>query len=150
MYAIRSYYDRCTRNCRFCNVAPATPLPADPGEPDKVARAIAELGLRHAVITSVTRDDLDDGGASAFARVVEAIRAQAPQCTVELLIPDLQGNRAALATILAASPDILGHNLETVPRLYPEIRCGADYRRSLELLASAGRGWGGRTKSGLV
>jgi lipoyl synthase len=127
----------CTRDCAFCNVSPGTPLPPDPAEAEKVARAVAELGLRHAVITSVTRDDLADGGASAFAAVTAAIRAAAPGCRIELLIPDLQGDRQALATILAAAPDLLGHNLETVPRLYPAARQGADYRRSLELLAAA-------------
>jgi lipoic acid synthetase len=129
--------DRCTRNCRFCNVEGGSPLPPDPQEPAKVAAAIAELGLRHAVITSVTRDDLPDGGASHFARLTEEIRKAAPGCRVELLIPDLQGSREALATILSAGPDILGHNLETVPRLYPAVRRGAVYRRSLELLAWA-------------
>ena len=129
--------ERCTRDCAFCNVAAGTPLPPDPEEAGKVARAVAELGLRHAVITSVTRDDLTDGGAAAFAAVTTAIRAAAPDCRIELLIPDLQGDRRALATILAAGPDLLGHNLETVPRLYPAARRGADYRRSLDLLAAA-------------
>jgi lipoyl synthase len=129
--------ERCTRDCAFCNVAAGTPLPPDPAEAQKVARAVAELGLRHAVITSVTRDDLADGGAGAFAAVTTAIRAAAPSCRIELLIPDLQGDRQALATILAAAPDLLGHNLETVPRLYPAARRGAGYRRSLELLAAA-------------
>jgi len=129
--------DRCTRNCRFCNVQDALPLPVDPQEPQKVAQAVAELGLRHAVVTSVTRDDLADGGAAQFARLTEAIRQAAPDCRVELLIPDLGGSRQALATILDAGPDLLGHNLETVPRLYPEVRQGAVYERSLQLLASA-------------
>jgi lipoic acid synthetase len=129
--------DRCTRSCRFCNVQDGAPLPPDPQEPLKVARAVAELGLKHAVVTSVTRDDLADGGADQFARLTEAIRRDAPGCRVELLIPDLAGNRQALATILAAGPDILGHNLETVPRLYPAVRQGAVYERSLQLLADA-------------
>ena len=129
--------ERCTRDCAFCNVPPGTPLPPDPEEAKKVARAVAELGLRHAVITSVTRDDLADGGAAAFAAVTAAIRAEAPHCRIELLIPDLAGDTQALATILAAAPDLLGHNLETVPRLYPEARQGADYRRSLALLRAA-------------
>jgi len=141
--------DHCTRNCRFCNVHHDAPQPPDVEEPAKVARAVAELGLRHAVITSVTRDDLEDGGASIFARVVAEIRSHAPRCRVELLIPDLQGSPEALATILAAAPDILGHNLETVPRLYPAVRCGADYRRSLDLLSAAQNGTL-RTKSGLM
>jgi lipoic acid synthetase len=127
--------DRCTRSCRFCNVQDGAPLSVDPQEPQKVAQAVAELGLKHAVVTSVTRDDLADGGAGQFARLTEAIRQAAPGCRVELLIPDLGGNRQALATILAASPDILGHNLETVPRLYQAVRQGAVYERSLQLLA---------------
>ncbi len=129
--------ERCTRDCAFCNVTPGDPLPPDPAETEKVARAVAELGLRHAVITSVTRDDLADGGAAAFAAATAAIRAAAPCCRIELLIPDLQGDRQALAAILAAAPDLLGHNLETVPRRYPAARQGADYHRSLELLAAA-------------
>jgi len=129
--------DRCSRNCGFCNVPHGDLLPPDPQEAIKVARAIAELDLKHAVVTSVTRDDLPDGGAIQFAELVVAIRQQAPNCRVELLIPDLQGDRDALATILAAGPDVLGHNLETVPRLYPLARQGADYRRSLDLLASS-------------
>jgi len=129
--------DRCTRGCRFCNVRGSEPLPPDPQEPAKVARAVAELGLRHAVVTSVTRDDLPDGGAAQFARLTQEIRRAAPGCRIELLIPDLGGSRQALAEVLAASPDILGHNLETVPRLYPLVRLGADYARSLRLLAAA-------------
>ncbi len=143
--------NHCTRDCRFCNVAHDTPLPVDPQEADKVARAIAELDLRHAVITSVTRDDLADGGAAQFAAVTRSIHACSPQCRVELLIPDLQGNLGALETILAAKPEVLGHNLETVPRLYRAARAGADYRRSLELLTSAAQiAPGIPTKSGLM
>jgi lipoic acid synthetase len=129
--------DHCTRDCRFCNVAHETPLAVQPREADKVARAVAELGLRHAVITSVTRDDLADGGASQFAAVIRAIHARSPECRVELLIPDLQGSNEDLKTILAAGPEVLGHNLETIPRLYPVARAGADYQRSLKLLAAA-------------
>ena len=129
--------DRCTRDCAFCNVGGGAPLPPDPREPEAVAKAVAELGLRHAVVTSVTRDDLSDGGADHFARLTRAIRAAAPGCKVELLIPDLQGDRDALETILAAGPDILGHNLETVPRLYSQVRRGASYERSLALLAES-------------
>ena len=125
----------CTRDCAFCNVPHGQPLPADPAEPGKVAAAVAELQLRHAVVTSVTRDDLADGGAAAFVALVGAIRQAAPACRIELLIPDLGGNWNALEAILAAGPDLLGHNLETVPRLYPLVRAGADFRRSLELLA---------------
>ncbi len=143
--------NHCTRDCGFCNVVHETPLPVDPQEPDKVARAIAELGLRHAVITSVTRDDLADGGAAQFAAVTRAIQACSSQCRVELLIPDLQGNHDALEAILAAGPQVLGHNLETVPRLYRAARAGADYRRSLELLSAAARiAPGIPTKSGLM
>jgi lipoic acid synthetase len=129
--------NHCTRDCRFCNVTHADPLSVDPLEAEKVAKAVAELGLRHAVITSVTRDDLADGGASQFAAVTRAIHACSPRCRVELLIPDLQGNRRSLEIILEAGPEILGHNLETVPRLYAVARAGAVYRRSLELLATA-------------
>ncbi len=129
--------DRCTRDCRFCNVLHETPLAIDPQEADKVGKAIAELGLKHAVITSVTRDDLADGGASQFAAVTRAIHQYSPECRVELLIPDLQANHQALATILMADPEVLGHNLETVPRLYPTARAGADYQGSLELLTAA-------------
>ena len=131
--------ERCTRGCACCNVTGGTPLPPDPAEPAKVARAIAALQLRHAVITSVTRDDLPDGGAGHFAALVAAIREHAPGCRIELLIPDLGGDREALSTILAAGPDILGHNVETVPRLYPQVRQGADFRRSLGVLAESGR-----------
>jgi len=143
--------NHCTRDCRFCNVVHASPLPVDPREADKVAKAVAELGLRHAVITSVTRDDLADGGAGQFAAVTRAIHACRPQCRVELLIPDLQGNRRALEIILESGPEVLGHNLETVPRLYPAARAGAGYRRSLELLAAAQMiAPGIPTKSGLM
>ena len=131
--------DRCTRDCRFCNVRNELPLPVDPEEADKIATAIAELGLHHAVITAVTRDDLTDGGAGQFAAVTRKIHTACPDCRVELLIPDLQGNHAALQAILNAEPEILGHNLETVPRLYPTARAGADYQRSLALLAAASR-----------
>lgn len=129
--------NHCTRNCGFCNVAHAAPLAVDPQEPDKVADAVAELELNHAVITSVTRDDLDDGGAGHFAAVTGAIRRRRPNCRVELLIPDLQGDEEALRTILDSRPDVLGHNLETVPRLYQVARSGAVYQRSLQLLAAA-------------
>ena len=126
--------DRCTRDCAFCNVSHGIPEKVDAAEPGKVAKAIAELQLRHAVVTSVTRDDLPDGGASLFVELIRAVRRQAPDCRLEMLIPDLEGNRQALEEILAAGPDILGHNLETVPRLYPQVRPQASYRRSLGLL----------------
>ncbi|PLX83877.1 MAG: lipoyl synthase [Desulfuromonas sp.] len=143
--------DICTRDCAFCNVHAGAPAPAEPAEPARVARAIGELGLRHAVVTSVTRDDLPDGGAAHFAEVTRAIRKRAPGCRVELLIPDLGGDHGALARILRAAPDLLGHNLETVPRLYGAVRKGASYRRSLELLAAAARiAPGVPLKSGLM
>lgn len=129
--------DICTRGCRFCNIAAGVPGQVAADEPSRVAAAIAELKLDHAVITSVTRDDLPDGGAAQFALLTEEIRRQAPQCRVELLIPDLQGNWSALETILCAKPDILAHNLETVPRLYEQVRPGASYNRSLELFLRA-------------
>ncbi len=130
--------DKCTRGCRFCAVAYAGEPPAvDADEPRRVAEAASRLGLRHVVVTSVTRDDLADGGASAFAATVEAVHAKLPAVTVEVLIPDLGGDEAALAVVLAARPDVLDHNLETVPRLYAEVRPQADYERSLRLLRRA-------------
>ena len=123
----------CTRLCSFCNVTKETPLPADPQEPARVAQAVVRLGLSHVVITSPTRDDLPDGGAGLYAATVAAIREASPDTRIELLIPDFLGDRASIATVVAARPDILGHNVETAPRLY-HIRCGADYRRSLAVL----------------
>ena len=131
--------NNCSRHCHFCNVASETLLPPDPQEPQKVAKAVSELKLKHAVITSVTRDDLPDGGASHFVALVEQIKRQAPGCRIELLIPDLQGNWNALQTIITAGPDIIGHNMETVPRLYAEVRPEAEYARSLEVLAQIKR-----------
>ncbi len=126
--------EKCTRNCRFCAVGhPPDTLP-DPEEPERVAEAVALLGLRYAVVTSVTRDDLPDGGAALFAETIKAIRVHQPNTLVEVLIPDLQGNIQALITILDAGPDVLNHNIETVARLYPEVRPQAEYSRSLELL----------------
>lgn len=127
---------RCTRLCSFCNVTKEAPLPADTAEPARVAAAVARLGLAHVVITSPTRDDLPDGGAALYAATVAAIREISPATRVELLIPDFQGSRPSIAVVTEAQPDILGHNVETVPRLY-EIRSGADYRRSLSVLATA-------------
>lgn len=129
--------DICTRGCAFCAVKKGKPLPLEPDEPWRLARAVADLGLRHVVITSVTRDDLPDGGAAHYARVVRALRKYCPAVRVELLVPDLAGSREALATVLSAGPDILAHNLETVPRLYAKVRRGADYQRSLRLLQTA-------------
>ncbi len=127
----------CTRSCRFCNVPKGLPDDADFDEPYRIADAVAALGLRYAVITSVTRDDLADGGAFLFAETIRAIRTKSPGCRVEVLIPDFQGSAASLRTILDAKPDILNHNIETVPSLYSRVRPGADYRRSIELLANA-------------
>lgn len=140
----------CTRLCSFCNVSKNVPLPLDPAEPAHVAEAVSRLGLSHVVVTSPTRDDLPDGGAAAYAATVAAIRSASPATKVELLIPDFRGDAAALAVVVASAPEILGHNLETVPRLYA-IRSGADYQRSLDLLARAHRlDPGLRTKSGLM
>ena len=124
----------CTRNCTFCKVTKATPSPVDTDEPRRVALAVRELGLQHVVLTSVTRDDLTDGGAGHFVETITAIRKDNLAITIEVLIPDLQGNWEALQKIIAARPEIINHNLETVPRLYPAVRAMADYQRSLELL----------------
>ncbi len=124
----------CTRACAFCNVATGVPAPLDATEPARVAAAVATLGLRHVVITSVDRDDLADGGAAHFAAVILAIRAAAPATTVEILTPDFLRKPGAVATVVAARPDVFNHNLETVPRLYPAIRPGARYYQSLRLL----------------
>jgi len=143
--------DVCTRGCRFCAVAKGQPLALDREEPERVARAVARLGLRHAVITSVTRDDLPDGGASVFAEVIRKIHNYLPGCSVEVLIPDFQGSAEALRLVLAARPEVLNHNIETVPRLYPQVRPGAIYARSLELLRQAkDLAPAMRTKSGLM
>lgn len=143
--------NNCSRHCRFCNVASNALQPPDPQEPAKVAQAIAELKLKHAVITSVTRDDLPDGGAGHFVALVEQIKRQAPDCRIELLIPDLQGDWNALQQIIDSGPDIIGHNIETVPRLYAEVRPEAEYNRSLELLSQIKqRAAGIISKSGLM
>jgi lipoyl synthase len=131
--------DVCTRRCGFCAVSHGRPIWEDWGEPDRVGRTVARLGLQHVVVTSVNRDDLADGGAGIFARTIEAIRREAPGCRVEVLIPDFQGSATALDTVLAARPDVLNHNVETVPRLYREVRPGSRYERSLELFARARR-----------
>jgi lipoic acid synthetase len=126
----------CTRLCSFCNVTKEVPHPLDVAEPERIAAAVARLGLSHVVITSPTRDDLMDGGAAHYSATVAAVRAASPQTRIELLVPDFQGSCESLATVIASAPDILGHNIETVPRLY-EIRKGADYGRSLTLLQAA-------------
>lgn len=131
--------DVCTRNCGFCAVAHGRPIPVDDQEPDRVAQAVVRLGLRHVVVTSVDRDDLADGGANHFARTATAIKAAAPDCTVEVLIPDLKGDPTAIAKVIDAPIDVLNHNTETVPRLYRRVRPGAKYERSLSLLSQAKR-----------
>ncbi|MFH1213339.1 MAG: lipoyl synthase, partial [Candidatus Neomarinimicrobiota bacterium] len=127
----------CTRNCRFCAVATGKPAPIDPDEPDKVSQAVKLMGLKYAVVTSVTRDDLPDGGAAAWAETIREIRRQNSGCKIEVLIPDFRGDIAALETVLNAEPDILGHNLETVRSLYPVARPQADYDRSLRIISES-------------
>jgi lipoic acid synthetase len=141
----------CTRHCAYCAIAHGLPTEVDAQEPERVAEAVIAMGLRHVVITSVDRDDLRDGGAGLFARTIRLLRDRRPTCAVEVLIPDFKGDPAALRTVLDAGPDILNHNIETVPRLFRAVRAGGDYRRSLDLLARA-KAWGGRwlTKSGMM
>jgi lipoic acid synthetase len=127
----------CTRRCGFCAVKKGAPSAVDHDEPRRVAEAAAALGLRYAVVTSVSRDDLEDGGAGIFALTIRAIRDRVPGCRVEVLVPDFQGSRAAMDMVMDAGPDVLNHNLETVPRLYGQVRLGAHYERSLGLLAYA-------------
>jgi lipoic acid synthetase len=132
--------DICTRACGFCAVPSGKPLgPPEEDEPDRVAEAVARMGLRYAVVTSVNRDDQPDGGAAIFARTIMKIRDRVPGCRVEVLIPDFRGDWQALETVLAARPDVLNHNMETVSRLYRQVRKGAVYERSLELLRRAGQ-----------
>ena len=129
----------CTRACAFCNVATGRPDLLDPHEPENVAQAVAKLGLTHVVITSVDRDDLDDGGAAHFAQTITAIRSESPTTTIEILTPDFLRKEGALEVVVAARPDVFNHNLETVPRLYPSIRPGARYFHSLQILADVKR-----------
>ncbi len=124
----------CTRRCGFCAVEKGAPLPVDYDEPQRVAEAVAAMGLKFAVITSVNRDDREDGGAELFALTIRAIRDRVPDCGVEVLIPDFQGSRPSVETVMDARPDVLNHNTETVPRLYRQVRLGARYERSLEVL----------------
>ena len=131
--------DHCTRNCTFCAVAYGSQEPPNADEPRRVAEAVAHLGLKYVVLTSVTRDDLSDGGAAHFAATIRAIREIGEEILVEVLVPDFQGSGQALATVLAAEPAVLNHNLETVPRLYPTVRPQGDYERSLQLLAEIKR-----------
>ena len=127
----------CTRNCRFCAVTTGEPQPVDNDEPKRLSVAVRKLGLKHVVITSVTRDDLSDGGATHFAKTIDELHKEVPETTVEVLTPDFQGNEEALKTVILSRPDIFNHNLETVPRLYPMARHKADYRRSLRILNKA-------------
>ena len=141
--------ETCTRNCRFCNIHPGQTTAPSPDEPERVAKAAQTLGLRHIVITSVTRDDLEDGGADHFARTIAAVRSALPTSSIEVLIPDFQGNEAALRTVMAAAPDIINHNVETHPALYSRVRPQARYQQSLELLRRV-HAAGGVAKSGLM
>lgn len=124
----------CTRNCGFCAVEHEVPVTPDEAEPERVAQAVKKMGLQYVVITSVTRDDLLDGGASHFAKTIQAIRSLDRKIKVEVLIPDFRGDLSSLKTVLEEGPDVLNHNIETVPKLYPEVRPQADYKRSLDLL----------------
>ena len=141
--------DICTRRCHYCAVTTGRPEPLDRDEPGRVAQAVQALGLRHVVITSVNRDELADGGANIFGETIRQIRRLTDSCTIEVLIPDLEGNEEALKTIVAEKPEILNHNIETVARLFPAIRPQGKYMRSLTLLDRAKR-LGSRTKSGLI
>jgi lipoic acid synthetase len=143
--------DRCTRRCGYCSVSTARPLPPDPGEPQRVAEASRRLGLRYVVLTSVDRDDLRDGGAAHFAATVRAVRRALPDAKVEVLTPDFKGDDGALRAVLDVAPDVLNHNVETVPRLFPRLRPQGRYRVSLDLLAAAKAVRPGQTtKSGLM
>ena len=143
--------DHCTRNCRFCNVSHGKPSAPDLNEPEHVATAVSRLGLKYAVITSVTRDDLPDGGASMFAATIHAIRQKTPDVGIEVLIPDFHGSADNLQVVLDAAPDVINHNIETTRRVTPIVRRGANYDRSLELLARvAESGLGITTKSGVI
>ncbi len=125
----------CTRNCRFCAITSGEPLPLDEDEPKRIAKAAKELKLKHVVITSVTRDDLPDGGAEHFARTIDEIRKEIPDATIEVLTPDFKGDEISLSKVVLSKPDVFNHNVETVPRLYPEVRPKADYQRSLFVLS---------------
>ncbi len=141
--------DICTRSCRFCDVATGRPLPVDEGEPERVATILAELDLNHTVITSVDRDDLEDGGAGIWARTLEACHRAAPRMTIEVLVPDFKGQLDQVDTVLDARPDVFAHNLETVPRLSREVRVQARYDRSFSVLRHA-RSRGALTKTGIM
>jgi lipoic acid synthetase len=141
----------CTRRCGFCAVQKGAPLPVDYDEPRRVGEAVAAMGLRFAVITSVNRDDRKDGGAELFALVIRAIRERVPGCGVEVLVPDFQGSHEAMDIVMEAAPQVLNHNIETVPRLYRQVRLGARYERSLDMLAyAASISRGAPAKSGMM
>ncbi|MDZ4064646.1 MAG: lipoyl synthase, partial [Coriobacteriia bacterium] len=147
--------DACTRGCRFCAVGTRTPEPLDPEEPARLAEAVRRMELSHIVVTTVTRDDLPDGGAAHFVAVIEALRAVAPDAAIEVLTSDFAGRLESVDRVVDAAPDVFNHNLETVPRLYADVRPGADYRRSLDVLAHARQraiavGIDMPTKSGLM
>lgn len=142
--------DRCTRGCTFCNVDRGVPALVDAGEPARLARAAAELHLDHVVVTSVTRDDLTDGGAAHFASVIQALREAVPAATVEVLVPDFGGRAASADAVLAARPDVFNHNVETIERLYPRVRPAADFERSLHLLERARQAGVPLVKSGFM
>jgi lipoic acid synthetase len=141
----------CTRNCGYCAIMHGLPTELDLAEPERVASAVRAMGLRHVVITSVNRDDLADGGAGVFAATIRRIHEYVPECTVEVLIPDFKGDAVALQTVLEAAPEILGHNIESVPRVFRIVRHGGEYRRSLHLLSRV-KEWGytSFTKSGII
>lgn len=142
----------CTRNCTFCAVGHGIPEEPDALEPERIAESVREMGLKHVVITSVTRDDLTDGGARQFARVIHGLRRLVPPVSTEVLLPDFQGSLSALRVVLDASPNIVAHNIETISRLYPSVRPAADYHRSLKLLSYASKeaGCGMFVKSGFM
>ena len=142
--------DICTRGCRFCAVKHGRPAPIDPEEPNRLAQTAARLGLKHVVITSVTRDDLPDQGAGQFAAAVRAVKAASPGTSVEVLIPDFQGRLELLEMVAQAEPEVIAHNLETVPRFYGPVRRGAQYKRSLEVVANVKRVSGAASKSGIM
>jgi lipoyl synthase len=143
--------NRCTRDCHFCGISTGPLEQPDPTEPRRVAEAVKKLGLEYVVITSVTRDDLSDGGAKHFAEVINSVRIKSPETIIETLIPDFRGDESAVRSVLAAHPDVLSHNIEITPRLYPQIRPGSDYRRSLAVLRRAGELDGSIvSKSGLM
>jgi lipoyl synthase len=142
--------DVCTRGCRFCGVETGPPLELDADEPENVADAAAALGLRHVVITSVTRDDLPDGGAAHYVATIEAVRRRLPEATVEVLVPDFGGSKESADLVIAAVPEVFNHNLETVPRLYSKVRPQADYQRSLGLLRQGAKQGRSAVKTGLM